>query len=416
MSDLELEQCYQLLKLEPGVPAEEVQQAYIRELARLRREGSKNKTARAQLTNAYKQLLEYSQSQAQTRAEEVPKQRLQELINQRLQPHQLQAQVQIQGQQLRILFDAHKTPKHKVPLQLIKQIIADLEVANLAIVKIYGMHGKGKSAWKQEFPITTINTVEKEIENLKLEAERKTNLFAFPIAVMIALSVNFTGISWLWTVWVHEFGHATLAWLSGYRAVPSLALTIMTAERSLFVYGGILFLIGLLFWSGKKEKKPWAMGLAVFLALLQFFLTWILSRDTYEMLQAFAGVGGEFYLSTFLIACFYFRLPERLYWEFWRYIALLVATSTLLDNIWKWHRISQGKSSIPWGSFWGGTDAAGDMDMLQIFGWSQQQIVNTYNTLGSICLWLVIGVYLYVVCKQNPQIGRYIRQMFASCR
>jgi hypothetical protein len=409
MNDSELERLYQLLKLDPGASADEVQQAYIKELARLRREGSKSE--KAQLTVVYNELLAYTQNQAYAEAQAAPQQTITKLINQHLQPYQLQAEVKIQEEQLRIIFDANTVAKNQVPLTIIKKIIADLELVNINLVKVYGMRKNRTIIWKQEIPLITINPVEKETQHLLKEAERKTNLLAFPLAVVIALALNFTGLSWLWIVWVHEFGHATLAWFAGYRALPTLALTVMTTKRSLFVYFGILFLIGLLFWSARKEKKPWTMGLAVFLAILQFYLTWILSGDTYEMLQAFAGVGGEFYLSTFLIVCFYLRLPERLCWEFWRYIALLVASSTLLDNLWKWHRISQGKGSIPWGSFWGGSDAAGDMDILQIFGWTDQQIINTYNTLGSLCLWLVLGVYIFIVLQQNRQFWLYIQRL-----
>lgn len=396
MSNLNLEQCYQILNLEADASADEVQQAYLKELARLRREGKKNE--KAQLTAAYNQLLEYTQGKAYNQGQASPELTLNGLINQRLNPYKLEAKVKIKDRQLRIIFDANIVSQKQISPTLIRQIIANLDLANLEIVKAYGMRDK-MIAWKQELSLKSLQ-VENVTENLLKEAERTTNLYAYPIALIIALSLNFTGLSWLWTIWVHEFGHATLAWFSGYRAIPTLALTVMSTRRSLFVYLGILFLIGLLFWSGRKEKQPWAMGLAIFLALLQFYLTWILPRDTYEMLQAFAGVGGEFYLSTFLMVSFYFHLPARLYWEFWRYPALLVGCSTLLDNLWKWHRISQGKGAIPWGTFWGGSDAAGDMDILQMFGWSQQQIINTYTTLGTFCLWIVIGIYIYITMKQ----------------
>lgn len=79
------------------------------------------------------------------------------------------------------------------------------------------------------------------------------------------------------------------------------------------------------------------MGLAVGLALLQFYLTWFTSSYTFEMLLTFGGIGGEFYLSSLLIGGFYLRLPDRWRWDFWRFIALGVAANTFWNSFWQWH-------------------------------------------------------------------------------
>ncbi|MGQ9836419.1 MAG: hypothetical protein ACUVRV_00270 [Cyanobacteriota bacterium] len=48
-----------------------------------------------------------------------------------------------------------------------------------------------------------------------------------------------------------------------------------------------------------ERRNFWLKVLTITSALLQFCMTWIMLNHTAEMLFAFAGVRGEFYLSTF---------------------------------------------------------------------------------------------------------------------
>lgn len=153
--------------------------------------------------------------------------------------------------------------------------------------------------------------------------------------------------------WFHEFGHATIAWLSGRRAIPlPFGWTNIEPNRSLFVYCAILFLLLLLFW-----------------------MTWLMSPRTFNMLLAFGGVGGEFYLCAFFMVSYFFSLPEyfrtplagRLWrllrkaeqWDFYRFPVVLGAAFTFWDNVGFWGKINQGQASIPWGSLWGGPNHSG---------------------------------------------------------
>jgi hypothetical protein len=198
-------------------------------------------------------------------------------------------------------------------------------------------------------------------------------------------------------MWVHELGHATVAWFSGYRAMITFAGTVTQLERSPFVYFGILFLLGLLFWHGWKEQKRFTMILAAILAIMQFLMTWVISRATYRMLLAFGGIGGEFYLSTLFMIGFYAKLPDKLRWEFWRYLSLIVGAITFWSSFWKWHNIERGREAIPWGTFWGSRgDSGGDLNVLSgEFGWNSQQIIGTYTHLGNLCLLFIVGFYIY---------------------
>jgi hypothetical protein len=242
------------------------------------------------------------------------------------------------------------------------------------------------------------------------------NAWAYPAAFAMALMVNNIGLLQLLHlplhIWIHEFGHATVAWWSGYRALPlPIGWTSVSSQRDPFVYFGILFLLILLFWSARKERIGWLQVLAIFLALLQFYMTWLMPNRTWEMLFVFSGVGGEFYLSTFLMASFYFPLPDRWRWDFWRFVVLGIAASSLWRSFWEWHSIRLGLAEVPWGTLLGGQgDARGDMNRLNYdFGWSTDQIIQTYTFLGNLCVFVVLSLYVLFLLRANDEIWLYLR-------
>jgi hypothetical protein len=241
------------------------------------------------------------------------------------------------------------------------------------------------------------------------------NSLALPIAAVLALFFNATLFYVFlepWQIWIHEFGHATVAWFSGYQAIPlPFGWTNVGSQQSWFVYFGILFLLMLLLWSGWRERLKWTMGLALSLLVIQFFMTWIMGFNTYEVLLAFGGVGGEFYLSTFLMVAFYFRFPDRWRWDFWRFFILIIAAHTFWHEFWRWHLIERGQAQIPWGSLLGGEgDQGGDMNFLNASGWSTDQIINTYSYLGNVCLAVLIGIYAFFVIRMNPETWLQVKQ------
>ncbi|MGK7932781.1 MAG: J domain-containing protein [Microcystaceae cyanobacterium] len=409
MDKPDFEQYYQLLGLSLNASADEIQEAYLHQVAIKRREGQKRELESLKL--AYQTLWEHTLQQDYDQAQATPQDQLTLAINEALRPHHLQVITRLNETTLTLIFDAQTVNQSAVPKTLIHSVLADIILPDVQDIKVMGKRGAKNIAWRYQFPLSEI-PIETETEKLLKQGEANVRIWGFPAAIIIALSLNLTGLNWFWNMWMHELGHAVIAWFSGYRAMPTLAVTITSLDQSLFVYFGILFLLCLLFWSGKNENQPWTMGLGVILILVQFQLTWMTSRDTYEMLQAFGGVGGEFYLSTFFMVAFYFTLPQRLYWEFWRYLALILSASTFINSFTMWHRINKGRAFIPWGTFWGGKgDAAGDMNMLTDWhGWSDNQIIDTYRVLGNLCLWVLIGVYIYFLFKSSKQLQRYFRK------
>ncbi len=215
-------------------------------------------------------------------------------------------------------------------------------------------------------------------------------LLALPLASVAGIVVNSSfliGLVRPFHIWIHEFGHATIAWLSGRRALPlPLGWTSWQPERSTVVYVALLFLLGVLFYTAWKERLRGAMAFAGITILVQFVMTWTLSQYRIEQWISFGGIGGEFYLSAMLMILFYFPMPDCLRWDFWRYPVLLIAASTFWENFSFWNGVERGRESIPWGSILGDGDGGGDMDRLSFqYGWPNDQIIGTYNSLGDFC-------------------------------
>ncbi|MEO1622263.1 MAG: hypothetical protein AAFU53_14685, partial [Cyanobacteria bacterium J06632_3] len=95
--------------------------------------------------------------------------------------------------------------------------------------------------------------------------------------------------------------------------------------------------------------------------------------------------------------------PEYWRWDFFRYPAVLFAGFTFIGSAWQWRQIRRGLVDIPWGSLFGGSDhIGGDMNQLSlVYGWSTQRIIDTYNSIGSICIVVIFSVYLYFFIKHR---------------
>lgn len=432
--------CYQKLHLYPDATAEAVDAAYFRLRAQELREGDRTEVAALKQARdtikAHLQTLAASTSEASaveastaesTSVEQhpTPASRANSVTNASAQvvdglprlvlaiaQHGLTAKVSKKDHTLNLgislttpLSPSQITAKVRNVLTAIDHEGYDLD--EIKTVCLFGLDTHNKAQWKKTFPLPApqITTEDTDLYSFN---NRVSNTLIFPgLLLMGALLSSVEAIKLLLFgvhIWIHEFGHATIAWLGGYRATPlPFGWTNIGSQQSMFVYLGVLALLGLLFYTGKKEQSRWSMGLAVGLAILQFFMTWIISEDTFYMLVSFGGIGGEFYLSTLLIVSFYFPLPAYWRWDFFRYPAVLLAGFTLISSTWQWRQINRGLEAIPWGSLFGGSDhIGGDMNQLSVvYGWSDQLIIDTYNGIGAACAIAILSTYFYIFLKQR---------------
>ena len=215
-------------------------------------------------------------------------------------------------------------------------------------------------------------------------------------------------------VWIHELGHASVAWFSGRPAVPlPIGWTNVEPNRSLTLYLVMLVMLGALGVTGWRERKAWPMILAVVLIATQACMTWRLSEDRAHLWMIFGGVGGEFYLSAAMICLFFFEFPEGFRWGACRYIVLFIGAASFYESYSFWRTVKSGAEGIPYGSMINGEDdGGGDMNILaDDYHWTQHQIVHAYSHLGDICLASIAVVYLYF----NLRLDRVFNPFLARC-
>jgi hypothetical protein len=322
----------------------------------------------------------------------------------------LPAQVVLQGSQLHIRWPAVRVTNPKqaaaqVYTLLVQQDLNALGLDEIETLVVSGLNSRRQVVWRQTLPLPHPVSVVEDSDLMSFN-NRFSNGLIFPALMGLGMIMNaiplvnalLQGIK----IWIHEFGHATIAWLAGRQAIPlPIGWTSVNPQRSLFVYLAVLTLLGLLFWAGRREQKRWPMALAIGLAVIQFGLTWLISPATFDMLLAFGGIGGELYLSALLIVGFYFPLPDYWRWDFYRFPVVLGAAFTFWGQFGLWQQIRRGGASIPFGSLWG-DPAHGDMNILaDRHGWTPGDIISTYSGIANLSMLVILGVYGYALFKQR---------------
>jgi hypothetical protein len=246
-----------------------------------------------------------------------------------------------------------------------------------------------------------------------LSEPSRVQILLLPISLVLGSILSKLGFlaMLLWyfvTIPLHETGHAVGAWLGSRIAlpigafIPMAGFTVMGEKRSFFA-GTVIAagLFALAAW-GKRRRSG---GLLLFTVLVfAFWVHWtfFVSPTEWQRFSIWAGVGGEFFLSTFLILLGFYDLPERMHWEFLRMPAILYGGLGFGASLGRWIAIQAGRASVPMGSFLsGGSDTNGDMErLIRVHGWTMDHIVRSYLGLGFFCAFLIAAHWIYVLSSK----------------
>ncbi len=229
---------------------------------------------------------------------------------------------------------------------------------------------------------------------------------AFLIGWLLSASPKLMIIAFPMQLTFHEFGHTIAAWLSGRMAVPVLiaAQTWVGGERSVIVTVVVAASLGFLGWLAIKERRPFTLVATCGFGVAQLFLTFLTTSDESEMWDVFAGLGGEILLSTLVIVAFYYPAPDRLRWDFWRYILLVPAAIVFCSNILLWLRVRRDPAFLPMGAAVG-PDSNGDLNRLMgDWGWSVEQVSASYLSLTLFCGLIIVGHYVFFLARAGSKI------------
>jgi len=143
----------------------------------------------------------------------------------------------------------------------------------------------------------------------------QVNALALPAALVLGVIAHLIGFEIFvfatTGMWAHELGHAVVAWLSGFVAIPLPFVTVRASEDRTLLGAGLLMLSIAAGGYFAVRKRAWSLlAFLGVLAALQVLLTVMLNPAQATKWVIFAGLGGELVLPTIGMAAFYQRLPD----------------------------------------------------------------------------------------------------------
>jgi len=241
--------------------------------------------------------------------------------------------------------------------------------------------------------------VQTEWEAAEAGLEDRLRTWAIPIALAVAFALVSTGpghflVRVFLSMWVHELGHATAAWLCGFPAFPGPWLTPMAQSRS-GPFGFVVFaaLAAGTFWAWRTERRRLPAVFGGLLAI-QLFCTVGLGEERAKQFIVFMGDGGCLILGTALILSVY--APEesaiKRGWLRWGFVG--IGAAAFADAFAQWWASRKDFDRIPFGM----NEGAGLSDpsvLSETYRWSTDQIVGRYVAVGCACLLVIAAAYAF---------------------
>jgi hypothetical protein len=227
-------------------------------------------------------------------------------------------------------------------------------------------------------------------EREMLPGELRNRVLALPCALLAAWAAVKTspGLVRIFTMWVHESGHAVAAWLCGYTAWPGPWITPVGDERNFALTAMMVGLLGVgAFQAWQRQRWFWVMVAAVVL-LLTLCCTLVLREGQARQLITFGGDGGCFVLGSALMLTMYARADHPFRSERLRWALLIFGALAFMDAYLVW---SGPFDHLPFGE-----DEHGLSDpavLVEEFGWSVLLLVDRYRELARGCVVALVAAY-----------------------
>ena len=184
-------------------------------------------------------------------------------------------------------------------------------------------------------------------------------------------------------MWLHELGHATAAWLTGFPAVPLPWFTSVGAERSFVFALAITAGLGYAVWRGWTSEDRVLTAVAGAVLALQLFGTVILRAPTARTWITFGGGVGSLFFGALLMAAFFVPPDHKLHRDWLRWGLLVIGAGSFVDTFRVWWQARHDMEAIAFGEI-NGSDT--DATTLVQAGWSVDQMVGRYVAIGVLSL------------------------------
>jgi Zn-finger nucleic acid-binding protein len=229
------------------------------------------------------------------------------------------------------------------------------------------------------------------------------NLIAVPVVMLLSLlfcSTNFGRLlAFLVGMPFHEVGHAAASWLSSRIAIPLPFFTFWFDDQSVLMGVIVASVLSWVLFHTYREKNWFMLASAAVVTLAWAVTTFLIPPTRTLMWQILSGALGELVFGAFILVAFHFALPDRLRWDFWRWIALIPAGLCFTQATMLWRTVSSDVSQMPWGAAIG-SESDGDMNRLvQQHGWTANDLADFYLNVAYLGLIALAIAYTYAAYR-----------------
>lgn len=246
-------------------------------------------------------------------------------------------------------------------------------------------------------------SVELEESDVIDDPQTEFRMCVAAIPGMLLLGVVFHHFEWgswlqrlLFTMPVHELGHAVTAWLCGFGAIPTVWITHVMEERGfvapLAVFAAIAWTIhrG---WQAEDRRLLLAGALTL---LLQAVCTLGLHEDTARALIVFGGDGMGMALAVLLMGSFFFGRDTQLYRGSLRWGFVTIGAAAFVDISATWWLAHRDRTEIPFMTRDNGLESDA-LRLVNEFGWTEAALVNRHILACLACIFVLALVYAWGV-------------------
>lgn len=202
----------------------------------------------------------------------------------------------------------------------------------------------------------------------------------------------------VFTMPVHELGHAVTAWLCGFGAIPTVWITIVMESRG-YVTPAAVFAAGA--W---MSYRGWLAGNrellvpGVLILLLQGVCTLAISEDSASALIVLGGDGMGLILSVLLMGSFFFGKSTQLYRGSLRWGFVAIGAGAFVDINATWWLARRDPGEIPFTVRNNGLESDA-LRLVNEFGWTETALVSRHIGICLACMAALALVYAWGVRK-----------------
>lgn len=282
--------------------------------------------------------------------------------------------------------------------------------ANYAKAEAIRTHGRAEVVPPTEAEVDAARIhIEEESDLTESEAidDPQTEFWfsAAAIPAMLLVAIIFQSMEWgrffqrlLFTMPVHELGHAVAGWLCGFASIPTIWVTLTPEHRGIIAPAAVLAAVGWMLYRGWQLESRALLTAGGAILLLQAICTLGLKVHTARSLIVFGGDGLGLVLATLLMASFFFGKGTQLYKGSLRWGFLAIGAGAFVDINAVWWAARRDSSEIPYTTRDNGMESDA-LKLVNEFGWTESALVNRHILACLACMALLALVYAWGVRK-----------------